>query len=230
MKLLLSSAGFGRVSPRRAGENLAGESNAAFTRSVGGQMRPLPDEYHFNRFAGELLTRGLAIAGESAPAEVLWNWLGIGLDEHAHGRLDREHKERIAAWLAGRPEIYRALLEQALLQCANGPEPLHCLFRAEHRFYGADLPAGVDEWCFERAAMSGEVLRRHLFDKAAIALLRRLDYTPALLEALLSVVVRHPVLQENVDLWLKSGPEEWRRLVDACLARTANPSSGAEDE
>jgi hypothetical protein len=175
------------------------------------RLRPLPDEYHFNRFAGELLTRGLAIAGESAPAEVLWNWLGIGLDEHAHGRLDREHKERIAAWLAGRPEIYRALLEQALLQCANGPEPLHCLFRAEHRFYGADLPAGVDEWCFERAAMSGEVLRRHLFDKAAIALLRRLDYTPALLEALLSVAVRHPVLQENVDGWLKSEPEEWRR-------------------
>lgn len=176
------------------------------------RLRPIPDEYHFNRFAGELLARGLEAAGELAPVERLWNWLGIGLDEHAYGRLDREYKERVVTWLAGRPETFRGLLEYALSRCEGESDVLHCLYRAEHRFYGAELPHGVEEWCLARAAAAtDEILRRHLVDKAAFALLRRLDYTPALLEALLSITNRYPDLQENVDGWLKSDWVEWRQ-------------------
>jgi hypothetical protein len=78
--------------------------------------------------------------------------------------------------------------------------------------HGAELPNEVIEWCLEQAkAAQNEVLRRNLFDKAAVSLLRRLDFTPALLDELLSIKVRHPSLQANVDSWLVAEPEEWRR-------------------
>lgn len=176
------------------------------------KLRKMPDDYHSTRFQGELLARGLEAAGDSASPEQLWNWLGIGLDEHAYSHLDRDHTQRIAEWLSGRPDTYRALLELALGLCEGKADLLHCLYRAEHRFHGAELPIGVEEWCLARAAASADdILRRQLVDKAAFALLRRLEYTPALLDALLSIADRHPELAANVGSWLKSETVEWRQ-------------------
>lgn len=176
------------------------------------RLRKALDEFHFERFAGRLLATGLETVGETASVSQLWNWLGIGLDEYASSRLDKDHGERIVQWLCSRPQTYRALLEHALSQCRDDGNPFELIFRIERRFHGAEMPAEVGEWCFAKAAATAnEGLRRQLFNKGAFALVRRLDYTPELLDTFLVVAGKHPVLQPNVEEWLKEEWVEWRQ-------------------
>ncbi len=170
------------------------------------------DDFHFKRFAGELLASGLENAGESASPAQLWQWLGIGLDQYAHCHLDKEHEERMAVWLNSRPETYRALLEFALRRYEEEAKAFEYFYRLERRFHGAEMPAGVEEWCFAAAqATLRKDVQRQLFDKGAFALVRRLGYTPELLNTLLAVAERYPTLETEVRSWLQSDWIEWRR-------------------
>lgn len=176
------------------------------------RLRKALDEFHFERFAGRLLATGLETVGEKASVPQLWNWLGIGLDEYASSRLNKDHAERIAQWLGSRPTTYQALLAYALDQGTDGGNPFELIYKIERRFHGAEMPAEVGEWCFAKAAATAnEGLRRQLFNKGAFALVRRLDYTPELLDTFLAVAGKHPVLQPNVDEWLKEEWVEWRQ-------------------
>lgn len=176
------------------------------------RLRFASDQFHFNRFAGELLATGLERTGESASLTQLWNWLSIGLDEHAHCHFDKDHEERIARWLGDRPEIYRALLQLSLARCKDDAKPAEQFFRLERRFHGAEMPPGVEEWCFaEATTIEQDDLRRLLFNNGAFSLVRRLNYTPELLDVLLSVTERYPSLQANTDEWLQSEWVEWRQ-------------------
>lgn len=176
------------------------------------RLRTTLNEFHFNQFAGELLATGLEKAGEAADIVQLWNWLGIGLDEHAFSHLDKDHTERITQWLSKRPAIYEALLEYALDRSKDGDNPFELFYRIDGRFRGTPMPPEVETWCFAKAAGStDESLKRQLFNKGAFALVRRLDYTPELLDAFLAIAAEHPVLQANVDEWLQSEWIEWRQ-------------------
>lgn len=170
------------------------------------------DDFYLNRFAGELLATGLETAGESAPATRIWNWLGIGLDEHDFSHFERDHEERISRWLGDRPETYRALLQVSLERCKEAENSREMFFCFERRFHGTETPPDVVEWCFAEATeIEQDDLRRLLFNKAAFSLVRRLDYTPELLDVLLSVAERFPQLAANTDEWLKSEWVEWRQ-------------------
>lgn len=176
------------------------------------RLRKALDEFHFERFAGRLLATGLETVGETASVSQLWNWLGIGLDEYASSRLDKDHGDRIAQWLSSRPTTYQALLAYALDQDTDGGNPFELSYRIERRFHGAEMPAEVGEWCFAKAAATAnEGLRRQLFNKGAFTLVRRLDYTPELLGTFLAIAGKHPILQPNVDEWLKEEWVDWRQ-------------------
>lgn len=165
------------------------------------------DDFYLNRFAGELLATGLETAGESASAPRIWNWLGIGLDGHAFSHFDRDHEERISRWLGERPETYRALLQVSLERCKEAEKPAELFFHLERRFHGAEMPLGIEVWYLsEVSSIEQDELRRLLFNKAAYSLVHRLDYTPALLDELLSVAERYPRLSTYVDQMLR---EEW---------------------
>jgi hypothetical protein len=175
-------------------------------------LRSALDEFHFEHFAGKLLATGLEMAGESASVPRLWNWLGIALDEYAESRLDRNYGERIANWLFSRPQTYQALLEYALGQCKEDENPFELIYRIDRHLHDTAMPPEVEEWCFAKAALiANEGLRRQLFNKGAFAIVRRLDYTPELLDAFLAIAEKHPVLQANVDEWLKEEWVEWRQ-------------------
>ena len=175
------------------------------------RLHQVPDDFHLNEILGELLAHGLDGAGNRISTERLWNWLGIVLGKRGFSRMDKEHKETFAAWFARNPERYRALLDHGLRLCEGAEDIRHCLYKVDQRFHGADLPPDIEEWCLAKAALSDQTLRDHLFNKVAFTLLRRLEYTPALLDALLAIRDRYPGLESNVDAWLRSDPEDWRR-------------------
>ncbi len=175
------------------------------------RLHRVPDDFHFNEVVGQLLARGLDAANHEASTEQLWTWLGILLDEHGFSDLDQEHKEIIAAWFARNPERYLAILDHGLRLCEGTDDIRHCLHKLDQRFHGTGLPQGIEDWCLAKAAGSDGALRDHLFNKVAFALLRRLEYTPGLLDALLAIQDRYPSLANKVDGWLQSDPEDWRR-------------------
>ena len=55
------------------------------------RLRAALDEFHFKRFAGRLLARGIETAGATVAVERLWHWLGIGLDDQGHCSLEEKH-------------------------------------------------------------------------------------------------------------------------------------------
>lgn len=178
-------------------------------------LKSLPsllDDYHFKSLFGTLLTKALQISGDSAAPERVWLWLGIGLDEHAHSRLNNEHQQEIADWMTQRPHKLREILEFAFAQCSKRTNVLYCLIETELHVYDVRLPPDIANWLFEQAAsFKSEEARNYLFNRGAMALLRQLDYTTDLLNALLSIAVRHPDLQSNVDAWLRSDWDHWKR-------------------
>jgi hypothetical protein len=178
-------------------------------------LKSLPsllDDFHFKRLSGALLVKALQLSGDSAAPERVWRWLGIGLDEHAYSHLDKEHQEQMSDWLSQRSQKLRELLEFAFAQCARKKDVLRCLFETEHHIYDARMPPDTTDWLFEQAAsFKSAEARNYLFNRGAMALLRQLDYTPSLLNALLSITARHADLQPNVDAWLRSDWDDWRR-------------------
>lgn len=174
------------------------------------KLKVASDQFHIRRFAGELLATGLETVGNTAPVDRLSNWLGIGLDERFHCYLDKKHESRVADWLGSRPTTYLAILEYSLTQVEG--DGLRFFWHLQRRLHGAEMPREAEDWCFANATtIANDSLMAGLFNKGAISLARRLDYTPALLDAMISVAARYPSLQTHVDRWLQSEWEEWRQ-------------------
>lgn len=176
------------------------------------RLRRSSRDPQLRRLAGGLLVKALQLSGELASPERIWRWLGVGLDEHAYSHLDKTHQEQISEWLSERPRRLREVLEFAFAQCASKQDVLQCLLETEHRRYDARLSPANADWLFEQAAgFQSADARNYLFNKGAMALLRRLDYTPSLVDALLSVSAKYPELGPNLDAWLRTDWEDWRR-------------------
>lgn len=115
-------------------------------------LRNILEDYRTNRMAGELLVRGLEEHGDGITEERLYQWLGVGLDEYDHPRLDREYTERISAWFAGRPERYKAVIEHGASLCTGHENPWYCMNRCVMRLYASIAPADIGMWYLEKAA------------------------------------------------------------------------------
>lgn len=115
-------------------------------------LRNILEDYRTNRMAGKLLVRGLEEHGDGITNERLYLWLGVGLDEHEHPRLDGEYTERISAWFAGRPERYKAIIEHGASLCVSHKNPWSCMYRCEMRLYTSTAPADIGMWYLEKAA------------------------------------------------------------------------------
>lgn len=140
--------------------------NPALAKSLG--------HYQAARMAGGLLARGLETHGDAISDAWLYDWLGAGLDEYEHPRIDGEHQKRVAAWLTERPERYKAVLLAGAARCIGKEDVWPCLFRSASRLYGAEPPVDIVPWYLERAAAETHAeLKRHFFEQAAVRLVRQ---------------------------------------------------------
>jgi len=115
-------------------------------------LRNVLEDYRTNRMVGELLVRGLEEHGDGITDESLYLWLGVGLDEYDHPRLDGEYVERISAWLVGRPERYKAVIERGASLCASHENPWYCMSRCLMRLYTSTAPGDIGMWYLKKAA------------------------------------------------------------------------------
>lgn len=131
------------------------------------------DDISMNRMAGELLVRGMESLGDGISDERLYAWLGVGLDEYQHPRLDEEYVRCISDWFATRPERYKAIVEFGTSQCMNHENIWYCLEMCLSRLYGSSPPGDIGMWYLEKAAAEQfEDISRFYFNRS-IELLRQ---------------------------------------------------------
>lgn len=177
-------------------------------------LRKMLREHQLNRMAGELLIRGLEAHGDSISEERLYDWLGVGLDEYEHTRLEREHAEHIATWFANRPSRYKAMIEHGASQCANQENVWYCMSRCTMRLHGSP-PVDIGMWYLQKAASeSQKEFAQYYFNQAVHMLIRdggQKDLTAPALEFLESWANAYPVFQPWLE-WFTSCPiGEWQQ-------------------
>lgn len=161
-------------------------------------LRKTVDEFQMIRMTGGLLTRGLESHGDAISDRQLYDWLGVGLDEHGLPRIDREHAARIGDWFAVRPERYKAMLLVGAANYFKSEGAAYSLYKSIARLYGAPSPADIGPWYLEQAAKESHTdLAKDYFDHAVQQLIREggeTELTLAGLEFLESWTEAHPTL------------------------------------
>lgn len=162
-------------------------------------LRNILEDYRTNRMAGELLVRGLEEHGDEVTDERLYLWLGVGLDEYDHSRLDREYAERISAWFAGRPERYKSVIEHGASLCAVHENPWYCMDCCVMRLYASTPPADTGMWYLEKAAAEQHAELSHFYFAQFVYLLiqqgGQKELTLVALEFLESWLAAYPKFQ-----------------------------------
>jgi hypothetical protein len=166
-------------------------------------LRNILDDYRTNRMVGELLARGLEEHGDSVDDERLYTWLGVGLDEYLHPRLDGEYVKRISSWFAARPERYKAMIEYGVTQCITDENPWPCMNRCVMRLYASTAPVDIGMWYLKKAAAEQHAELENFYFTRAVHLLieqgGQHDLTLPALEFLESWVAAYPKFES----WLE---------------------------
>lgn len=181
----------------------------------GPTLRELLDRLQAERMTGTLLARALETHGDTIDDACLYDWLGTGLDEYDHPRIDGEHQKRVATWLAARPERYKAVLLSGAGRCIGKENVWSCLFHSSSRLYGAEPPADFVPWCLERAATETHAeYKQHFFAEAARQLCRQGGQDWLNLDALDYLgpwIAAHPEFERDLEPFASCHIEDWRR-------------------
>ncbi|MFZ2540948.1 MAG: hypothetical protein WAW75_04140 [Gallionella sp.] len=177
-------------------------------------LKKTDHKFRINRIAGELLVRGLEAHGDTITDERLYDWLGVGLDEFEHTRLDGKHTERIANWFADRPSRYKAMIERGATLCADQENVWYCMSRCTMRLHGSP-PTDIGIWYLKKAASESQKgLAQYYFHQAVHMLIRdggQQDLTAPALEFLESWANAYPIFQPWLE-WFTSCPiGEWQQ-------------------
>jgi hypothetical protein len=171
--------------------------------------------YQADRLAGWVLARALEAHGDAIDDVRLYDWLGAGLNEYGNPHIDGEHQKRVAAWLAARPERYKAMLLIGDSRCIGKENVWSCLFHSSSRLYGAEPPVDFVSWCLERAATEthGE-FQQFYFAQAARQLIRQGGQewlTLGALDYLAPWIATHPEFEAYQRSFVSCDIDDWRR-------------------
>jgi len=178
-------------------------------------LRKTVDEFQIVRMAGGLLARGLEVHGDTTDNARLYDWLGVGLDEYEHPRVDGEHAKRINQWLGDRPERYKAVLLEGAARCVAREDDSYPFFRSMARLYGAPAPVDIGPWYLVQAAKETHAgLARDYFHHAVHQLIReggQEELTLVALEFLESWTAVHPTFLPDMEGIVSCRIDDWRR-------------------
>ena len=123
-----------------------------------------------------LLVRGLEALGNQVETNRLSNWLGAGQISDL-SRLSDNSLGSVRRWLAERPAVQKAVINEGLTRCAEleGNAFWQCSNELERRLYGTAWPDDFAHWCLERAETAADRRVAEYFLRHAMTAL----HTPA---------------------------------------------------
>lgn len=178
-------------------------------------LRNSMDDFRTNRMAGELLVRGLMEHGDGISDERLYAWLGVGLDEYQHPRLDGEYVRRISDWFSTRLNRYKAVIEYGAAQCIKGSDTGNCIYRLEMRLYASPAPEDIGMWYLKKAAEEQHAELASFYFSRVVQLLiaqgGQRDLTLPALEFLESWVVAYPKFEPWLEFYIFKPIGAWEQ-------------------
>jgi hypothetical protein len=113
--------------------------------------KELTDDHQIRDLLGQLLIQGLTSHGDHIQSNRLYDWLGLGLDEFHHRRIEDE-SHAIADWLSARPDRYKTILNESVNR-AKGQENVqrHLHHNWRQHLYGARPPPDLGLWLLTQA-------------------------------------------------------------------------------
>lgn len=173
------------------------------------------NHYWAERMAGGLLARALEVHGDTIDDSLLLDWLGTGLDQYNHPRIESEHQERIRNWLSKRPERYKALLLVGVKHRLDKDNKPHCIYHSMQHLYGAEPPEDIVAWYLEQAATeTDEKLRKDFFSHAVRDLIHQGGeewLTSESLDYLALWIAEHPEFEKKLESFVSCDLMDWRR-------------------
>ncbi len=176
------------------------------------------EDNQLNRMAGNLLTHALNHCGDRIDNRRLHDWLGAGLDEYGHPRLDGKYVQQISAWFAVRPERFKSVIELGISLCSNPEDIWMCMSRCEMRLYGSPPPQDIEMWYLEKVKAAAEKqqreLARYFFTKVIHLKIQQggqRELTLPALEFLESWTGAYPILKPCLDDYTYDELDGWRQ-------------------
>lgn len=158
-----------------------------------------------------LLLRGLQAYGETAEGERLYDWLGIGLDEH--GSRIEDGQKGITIWLSAHPQICKKVLSVGLSRAA-AKEKFY-IFEWTRRLYDAAPPPDWGLWLLNQAERTDrDDIAREIFQEAVATLWRGAGNEGITLDLLVDWCERRPRFRPWLDAMLacKVTDDHWEHV------------------
>lgn len=173
-------------------------------------------KHQLKAMVGELLTLGLETFGDKITDAQLYDWLGVGLDEHQFTiLLEDQHIKRITNWFAERPDRYKAIIEHGAYLSATKEVIRYRMRQSVTRLYDSSTPIGIENWYLEKAqATQQNELAEYFFQQAIYILLRedQQDYLSLTkLEFIECWVTENPRFQQWLEPFITCSLDDYRR-------------------
>ncbi|RIA21320.1 hypothetical protein DFO61_3743 [Ectopseudomonas oleovorans] len=178
-------------------------------------------EWMISRSIGRLLAHTLDELGESATSEQLFNWLGVGADQHGYFNRDHDSQLKIQNWLERHPQQYKAVLEQCIKAEAFPYQSL--------RLHGAKPPEDIGLWHLHLAGTTGEAEARVHLQQAVYALLQDRGARGLSLEVLDEWGQKFPSRADWLSEWLTCDLEQSYWRVKAAAQSLSDKKQQAEE-
>ena len=178
-------------------------------------MYSMMTAHQLNGMTGTLLVRAIEEHGDAISDERLYTWLGVGLDEYDHPRLDTEYTGPLSAWLSERPARYKTTIEFGASQCIACEDPRFCMNRCLMRLYGATRPDDIVMWFMGKAASEQHTELSQFYFIQAVQLLRQgsgqQDLTLSALEFLEAWVPANPKFESWLEPFISCPIGGWEQ-------------------
>lgn len=177
-----------------------------------GVPAPIEREHLFQEMAGKLLSAGLKQCGDRVDGDRLYAWLGLGLDEYGHPRLDGEQHKWVQGWLSARPGRYKDVVACAIRKLWNPEKSRLFRYDYEGRLYGAAPPSDFGFWLLSLAENDSDPARAaQLFEQAVNCLYMERGHEGLSIDFFVAWVEARPDFRAHWEPLLYCEIPGWRR-------------------
>lgn len=172
-------------------------------------------KFHMMPVIGKLLVRALKIYGETISTQQLYEWLGLGINEHGLSALGSTDKEAVEGWFAKHPDHYKAIIEYGTSICKNDESFLYCMLQCYTRLQKASPPKDMVDWYLKKARLEWGrhlLLSKHYLEQAFWIIKGTKEVTDDQIDFLKVQIKNYPGLLNYLTQLINPSVDNWNQI------------------